>query len=445
MRATAQASFAAPRRGGKTIAHGVSRGFEMTQEHPSPGGAKEPVAPFGGWELGRRCALPRLTPWATLFGPCRGRARKPCRTPCRRFPHFGLDRVSRNVLILSRAASEEGGRWARWASREPYAGRPHSEPGSKGAGMSGDDPGSRRQLQGGTQINWQDAKVDHYVVCLIDVLGTGRDFSRWPMVDPDKPETYGPIINSVFPVIHFHLMFSDFFTACQQGRTPEILRQSLPETEIDRFLQCTDYTLGTQWFSDTFVFYARTYNARGELSTVPVIYFLMACCLAMLDSLANANPVRGALCVGQGIELGEHNFFGPAFAQAHYLESRCAGYPRVVVSPETLQFAQELALQDATDEMAERMRRLACQCSTLFIKDADGQFIVDYLGSAIRHFVTGQDLEKLSAVVKSAYDFAVDEQRPFTNEKDPELARRYRLLRQYIESQLPIWGIQANA
>jgi len=111
--ATAQASFAPPRRGGKTIAHGVSRGHEMPQEHQSPGGAKEPVAPFGGWEVGGRCALPRLTPWATLFGPCRGRAGKPCRAPCRRFPHFGVDRVSRNVLILSHAACEEGGRSAK--------------------------------------------------------------------------------------------------------------------------------------------------------------------------------------------------------------------------------------------------------------------------------------------------------------------------------------------
>ncbi|HUT57020.1 MAG TPA: hypothetical protein VNA25_03985, partial [Phycisphaerae bacterium] len=240
-------------------------------------------------------------------------------------------------------------------------------------------------------------------------------------------------------------MFGEFFTACQQGRTPEILRESLPETEIDRFLQCTDYTLGTQWFADTFVFYAPTYNARGDLSTVPLTYFLMACCLAMLDSLANGRPVRGALCVGQGIEVGKDNFFGPAFAQAHYLESKCADFPRIVVSPETLRFAQEVALQDTTDEMAERMRRLACRCSTLIIKDADGQFIVDYLGRGVRDFVTGQNLEKLTAGVLAAYTFAVKEERRFTDEKNLKLACRYRLLRQYIELRLPIWGIHANA
>jgi hypothetical protein len=288
--------------------------------------------------------------------------------------------------------------------------------------------------------------MDHYVVCLIDVLGIGRELSRWSLVDPDDPETYGPIINSVLPVIHFHHMFSEFFTACQQGRTPEILRESLPEKEIDRYLQCTDWALGTQWFSDTFVFYAPTYNARGDLSTVPVTYFLMACCLAMLDSLANGCPVRGALCVGQGIELGEHNFFGPAFAQAHYLESRCAGYPRVVVSPKTVHFAEKLALQDTTeDEMAERMRRLACPCSNLIIKDADDQFVVDYLGRGIRDFITGQDLEKITAGVSAAYVFAIDEERKFTKENCPELAHRYQLLRQYIESRLPIWGIPGQA
>jgi len=304
-------------------------------------------------------------------------------------------------------------------------------------------PNSSEEI-GGHTINW-DAVVGHHVVCLIDVLGIQDQFCNWVQVDMERPETLSPVVNSVFPVCHFQNMFNQFFQDCQQGRGPAFRESELPEHEIAAFLQCTEYMLGTQWFSDTFVFYAPTSSSGGDLSTVPVFYFLIACCLAMLDSLASGHPVRGALCVGEGVELSKHNFFGPAFAQAYHIESECAGYPRVVVSPETLAFVKDVQHRVPTDTTTLRMKGIAGLCDKLVTQDTDGHAIVDYMGEGISEYVTeNADREQLVAIIKAGYEFAQHESRRFRDKGNALLAGRYQLLCGYMESRLPLWGIVAS-
>lgn len=291
-------------------------------------------------------------------------------------------------------------------------------------------------------IDIENAKVDEYVVCLIDVLGLKDKFKNWCAVEVERPATLEPIISSVIPVCHFHEMFNDFFVKVESGRTLEVLKQSFPESEVARYLQCTEYKLGQQWFSDTFVFYAPTFNSSGNRSAVPVYYLLMTCCLAMLDSLFHRHPVRGAICVGMGIELTKNNFFGPAFAEAYSLEREVAGYPRVIVSAETLQCVDDVGSQHVDDPISQKIKQLAGLCSTLVTRDTDGEYIVDYLGKGIYDYTSPEERGKLTVAVRAIYEFVISEWRRFRGDGNRKLALRYHLLREYIESRLPLWGIK---
>jgi hypothetical protein len=289
-------------------------------------------------------------------------------------------------------------------------------------------------------VSWQDAHIDDYVVCIIDVLGIGEQLKLWNTCKADSPATFAPIMDSVLPVIHFQTMFAKFFKHNQEWRDPATLGRELPQGMVDVFLKETHYRLGTQQFSDTFVFYAPTYNGEKP-SAVPIVLFLTACSLAMIDSLANGHPVRGALTVGFGIELDEHNFFGPAFAEAHSLESKVAGYPRVVVSDEAIAFIQQEATQKPVDDASRRMKNFAIMCGRLITRDSDGQFVVDYLGQQLHDPMPTEERQKLAMGIKAGYEFALSEWRRFQDEKNQRLTLRYHLLLEYIESRLALWGI----
>ena len=285
---------------------------------------------------------------------------------------------------------------------------------------------------------------DEYVVFLVDVLGMGEKLRRWKTVNLAKPETYGPIWDSVEPLRRIYRGFRRFFSGCEQGRQPAVLGKYLPEKDVHVFRQCTDWRLGTQWFADTFIFYSALHNADGFPSTVPLTYFLMASCSAILNSLQHRTPVRGALCVGKGIELAAHNLFGPAFYEAHYLESTKADYPRIIVSPGVVSFVRQQQMDKPHNLVAAKMQGLASLPDALIGTDNDGSLIVDYLGEGLRRGIDDDQLEEFCRGVRAGYAFVVAEQRRFLEEGNVKLVGRYTMLRHYIESRLPEWGIAAH-
>lgn len=284
-----------------------------------------------------------------------------------------------------------------------------------------------------------------YVVCLIDVLGTGERLRKWGRRDRNDSRTLGLIFDAIGPVLRVHGEFAKYLRTCEDGQTGKALAEVLPPDEIERYTLCTHWRPQTQWFGDTFVFYAPLYNARGDQSTVPVAYFLMASCVAMLDSLANGYAVRGALCVGEGLELGEHNFFGPPFEEAHRLESTVAEYPRVVVSSRTVDFIERVQRDGADDIIGQKMRGLARPCSALIDRDNDDQYVVDFLGRGVHDPTEGEELRQLTNGVRAAFKYVSSEWRRFqeaekgSNERE-KLAPRYERLREFMAARLPIWG-----
>ena len=149
---------------------------------------------------------------------------------------------------------------------------------------------------------------------------------------------------------------------------------------------------------------------------------------------------RGAISVGAGVEIEPGNFYGPALATAHALESEIAGYPRVVLSQETV----DLVFRDSGFSLDPEIEFVSSAYQVQHIrplvhKDMDDQMIVDFMGEELYSGVSTEP-DVISAVGK-AYHFAYSELSRYKAESNEKLAERYSRLVQYMEPRLSLWGI----
>lgn len=284
----------------------------------------------------------------------------------------------------------------------------------------------------------------YHVVCLIDVLGQKQKLAKWatlPEGGQITPEFTQALKQTVGLVLAFREGFINFFEQAAQCTMPHRFA-ALSNEMRERYRRSRECRVRVERFSDTFVFSAQIPNTYGDASITPLYRLLAASCMAMLWSLAAKIPVRGAVAVGAGAELEDRSFYGPALAEAHSLESEIAGYPRVVVSSTVLEFLTEGLVYSTDREVAQFMHQMANTCRSFICQDTDGRSIVDFLGKGL-HELLPPDTPVVTTV-KTAYDFVRSEASRFHADGNPKLADRYRLLQQYIESRLPIWGIQAG-
>lgn len=282
----------------------------------------------------------------------------------------------------------------------------------------------------------------YHVVCLIDVLGQNQKLARWATLPDDgrvSSEFIQALKQTAGTLLVFREGFINFFNQLDQCSMPGTLAALTAERQA-RYARFKECCVGVERLSDTFVFSSLIPNTHGDASIAPLYRLLSACCMAMIWSLAGKTPVRGSITVGAGAQLQDGSFYGPALAEAHHLESKVAGYPRVVVSPTVLEFMGQGQVYSTDPELSKIMEHMARICRAFICQDTDGRWIVDFLGKGIRELLPPDT--DLAVCVKMAYDFVRSELARFRVIGDLKLAERYGQLQQYIESRLPVWGIQ---
>lgn len=70
-----------------------------------------------------------------------------------------------------------------------------------------------------------------------------------------------------------------------------------------------------------------------------------ACCMLHLLALSLKRPIRGGIDVGLGIDLTDDEVYGPVLERAHFLESKVADYPRIVLGDDLTAYLDELEHQ----------------------------------------------------------------------------------------------------
>ncbi|WP_313953747.1 hypothetical protein [Accumulibacter sp.] len=290
-----------------------------------------------------------------------------------------------------------------------------------------------------TKSSDRELVAHNYCLAFIDLLGQ-RDAMRGqgllkPIESEGQREAFHDVLrNSIGAIIKL------------QERAEEMLRPILEENldsphrsalspEQQAIWDAMERTrIETQRWSDglvSFVCLGDT-DMRCRMNGVFGI-FVLAGTLCLLG-LATGRPIRGAIEIAWGIELHPGELYGPAVARAYELESEIAQYPRIVLGPEAVKFLDAHAANAEQDIFSQNDRELAALCLKMLVRDADGRWILHYLGDTFQNSVThGYHVELHGAARK----FVLDQLLTHRAQRNTKLSFRYSHLLQYFDAHPP--------
>ena len=279
--------------------------------------------------------------------------------------------------------------------------------------------------------------LGYHLVALLDVQGQRESFRQLRLPkNPEESAAIGEVLRQTAGfVLDLREAFDEQFESFEAGAA-SMMRRHTQEPVRPRFMG----------FSDSFVASVPLRNDSGDLLPVARAFSaLSAAAVVMLISLGNKHPLRGGIDVGLASEIGPQEIYGAALESAYVLESKQAGYPRIVIGDELWRyFSAALAnFQKQTTPIAQTLAALTERAMTLVATDNDGKRILDYLGQTMVQNA-GPGGGQKEVLVRRAYDFVLAEQKRIVGGKNAKLIPRYEALRRYFESRLPLWGIEVK-
>jgi membrane protein implicated in regulation of membrane protease activity len=279
--------------------------------------------------------------------------------------------------------------------------------------------------------------LGYHLVAFLDVQGQRERFRELQL--PKNPEETAAVAEVLRQTAGFVLelrqAFDEQFERFEAGAT-SMMKRHTQQPVRPKFVG----------FSDSFIASVPLRNDSGDLlPIVRVFSALSAAAVVMLICLASKHPLRGGIDVGLATEIGPQEIYGAALESAYLLESEEAGYPRIVVGDELWRyFSGELAkFRGQTTAVAQALAAITQRMMGLIATDTDGKRILDYLGQTmVQH--AGPGGGQKDVLVRRAYDFVLAEQKRIVGAKNSKLIPRYEAFRGYVESRLPLWGLEAK-
>jgi hypothetical protein len=279
-------------------------------------------------------------------------------------------------------------------------------------------------------------QLGHHLVAFLDVLGQRDRFRdlRQPRTPEESAAVAEVLRQTAGFVLELRRIFGEQFQGFEAGLTN--VRKQTNTPIRPKFVG----------FSDSFVTSVPLHNRGGELVPIVTVFSaLAAAAIVMLTSLASRHPLRGGIDVGLATEIGPEEIYGTALERAYSLESKEADYPRIVIGDELWHYLQ-VALanyQMQATPAAQSIAAIIGRITELISTDSDGKKILDYLGPImVEH--AGSANTTAEKMVRPAYEFVLKEQKRVSGAGDPKLTARYKALRGYIESRLPLWNLEAE-
>jgi hypothetical protein len=272
-----------------------------------------------------------------------------------------------------------------------------------------------------------------YAIGFIDLLGQRDKLRRLkgiPHSGNERLMAEAALKDAIEPIIrirnHFRDGFEGFSKGIVDGGLPSDLRDNVTKAaRLNVFSDCVVVSIPLRS------------NDQHRTPALALFSALAACSSAVLGSFVSGHPVRGGIDVGSGVELSEFETYGPALERAHFLESECALYPRILIGDELSTYVSFLESSSNLDFV----RGVGHRIQEMTTIDDDGSKMLDYLGAGIKRISLPNYASQL---VKPAYDFVVDQCRAHRISGDEKLRQRYGRLRHYFESRLALWQLAAN-
>ena len=281
----------------------------------------------------------------------------------------------------------------------------------------------------------------YYAVALIDVLNQTQHLeglSEIPETEEERARFITAVRESIGVIDRIRKCFSLYFSTYEEQQqagaafralTPQqrSIVEKLGRSEPPEF----------QHFSDTVVVYSPVTDRNGNASAQCIYDFLGACAGVMMVALADGIALRGAIDVGIATRPWSAQVYGPVVARVHHLESRIAGYPRIVVGDGLASFLRTMVEGPDRGPVPAWNRTIASLCCDCVSTDQDGVLFVDFLGPRIYDIMGGSNGVRTD--VEKCLAFARSEHRRFIELRDQKLAMRYAWLLQYIEARCERW------
>ena len=294
--------------------------------------------------------------------------------------------------------------------------------------------------------------VRYYMVCLLDVMGQREWLDAWkelPASQKQEPEFVEAVQKTVGTIGQVRKVFRTFYEEVEK-RYKSIA--SLPKPLREDYKRVTSARIAILQFSDTLVFYAPVRGSKGEAYALPALHMIAACASTMPALLSCGVPVRGALHIGTGTILAEGDFYGPALAEVYEIESKTAGYPRVVISNELTAFLLAMEKQGGESAVEKINRSNAEQCVSFLCKDRDGHMILDFLGKDTHMQYEAARIDPVagcgevdgSKIVHKAYSWVHAEVQRYQQAGNHAVAGKYEKLLNYFKSRIHIWGVDSQ-
>jgi len=275
----------------------------------------------------------------------------------------------------------------------------------------------------------------NYCVSFIDLLGQRdalREQKLLPSLNtPEERENFDKILrDSTGAIIDLQKAASGILEPYTNPRSDSPLRQTLsPDLQVtwDR-VNKTDIRI--QRWSDGLVLFVLLGDTEIQCPMNGVFGILATAGMLCLRGLARRNPIRGAIEVSWGVEINSGELYGAAVARAYELESLVAQYPRIVVGDEAVKLLEAYSSHQADDLFSQQNRGLAKTCLDMLVKDADGYWMLHFLGAAFQNAVTG---ENHVALQQSARRYILEQLYKYRALRNSKLAFRYVNLLQYFD------------
>ncbi len=223
----------------------------------------------------------------------------------------------------------------------------------------------------------------------------------------------------------------------EEFRKPTPLLEGLPEEDQRRILDARG-SVRYRGFSDSLIMQI---SFRGDIEqfgpVIGVYGCLAACCMLHLLALSYKRPIRGGIDVGPGLDLNDDEVYGPALESAHFLESRVADYPRIVVGEELSNYLDGLEKQlVAATPLGFLVPKFASLCKQLITVDSDGFQMLDFLGRRMLELTPQSQRQKL---FQPALDYIKEQKQVARSEHNYQHLSRYNRLGAYFKKQAPLW------
>lgn len=278
----------------------------------------------------------------------------------------------------------------------------------------------------------------YYLVAFLDVLGQKEIFAKLSEI-----RTIEEIDDGIKKDISENLYYLEQLRKNLESYFNDYTSKEASSVRVDepckeKFDQMRKAEIYFQYFSDSLIaFVPLEFRSFYSVTVNGVWGVLGACESAVLGSLAVEHAVRGGIEICWGTRLKTGEIYGPALSKAYHLESKVAGYPRIVIGDELWNYLNSLSNKVKQHTAQEQIdidacQRMADRCLKLIAKDNDGHLLLDYLGPGFLELNKGsQDFFRIYDLSRK---FVYDSLFKWKQENNTKLASKYQKLCNYFQT-----------